>query len=238
MECSWEGCETAVIYSGRGRPPKYCPEHAKASKQRSDKRRPDSGHTRKRYPQCCLDAHAAGVRTYGASARVRSASVRTCQQHQQWRAFYGRGRHQFQAQQSEARAERNNPQLVEIKTSKAFRLTMGKPDDYIVPTQRVKWTDAKAKVGYDKELEEIARKWLASAPNGRERDDITITEPDPPDIGYWRKKCADGRRWHKSDAFRYPPEMNRGAGWCAKLIPLSGGIYSLSRFPGADHAKG
>jgi hypothetical protein len=35
--CSWKGCETALIYSGRGRPPKYCPEHAKAIKQRSDK---------------------------------------------------------------------------------------------------------------------------------------------------------------------------------------------------------
>jgi hypothetical protein len=66
MLCSWDACETAVIYSGRGRPPKYCPKHAKASKRQSDKRRPDSGHDRKCYSQCCLDAQAAGVRTYGA----------------------------------------------------------------------------------------------------------------------------------------------------------------------------
>jgi hypothetical protein len=231
-QCSWPGCGIPVTYSGRGRPPKYCPDHAKASKQRSDKRRPDSGHARKRYPQCCLDAQAARVRTYGGGAHVKPASVRTCAQHQQWRAFYGRGRERFIAQQSEARAERNNPQLVEVKTSKAFRLTMGNPDDYIVTTRTVVRTSAGAKVGYDAELEAMARQWLASAPNGRERDDdVAIIETCPPDIGYWQEKCANGRRWHKSDAFRYPPEMNRGAGWCAKLIPLSGGIYSLSHFP-------
>jgi len=42
-------------------------------------------------------------------------------------------------------------------------------------------------------------------------------DPDQPlDIGYWRDKCAERRRWHKTEAFRYPPEMNRGGGWCAK----------------------
>ncbi len=45
--CSWDDYGTSLTYSGRGRPPKYCPEHAKASKKRSDKRRPDAGHTRR-----------------------------------------------------------------------------------------------------------------------------------------------------------------------------------------------
>src|SRR6266852_5776802 len=111
--CSWDGCQTPITYGGQGARRKYCPEHSKASKKRSDKRRPDSGHTRKLYPRCCLDAHAAGVRTYGAktiryqgwdsklyqpytvvarvgAAYVKSANVRVCPQHTQWRAFYGR----------------------------------------------------------------------------------------------------------------------------------------------------
>jgi hypothetical protein len=149
-----------------------------------DKRRPDSGHTRKRYPQCCVDAQAAGVRTYGAQtvryqlwdsklyqlytrvarvggAHVRSASVRTCAQHQQWRAWYGRSRKRYLAQQSELRAEKNDPQLVEIKQSKAFRLTIGNPDDYVVPTRTVERTPAGVKVGYDARLERMAMEWLA-----------------------------------------------------------------------------
>jgi hypothetical protein len=219
--CSWAGCGIPVTYSGRGRPPKYCPDHAKASKQRSDKARPGSGHARKRYPQCCLDAQAARVR------------VRTCAQHQQWRAFYGRSRKGYQTQSSELRAEDNDPSwLGEIWQSQAYRITVNHPDDYLVPdpgmeievpAETCKWCGAwlpPAKSGYDAELETMTRRYLALAPNGKERDDdVTIIEPDPPDIGYWQKKCADGRRRHKSDAFRYPPEMNRGAGWCAKLIP-------------------
>jgi hypothetical protein len=182
--CQWAGCRTPIAYSGRGRPPKYCPDHARASKQRADKARPDYGKTRKRYPQCCLDAQAAKVRAYGAQtvryqdwdsrryelytvvarvggAHVKSANVRVCAQHQQWRAFYARSRKRFLAQQSEARAEKNDPQLVELKRSKAFRLTMNHPDDYIVPTQRVERTPAGAKVGYDAELERKTMAWLA-----------------------------------------------------------------------------
>jgi len=159
--CQWAGCGIPIAYSGRGQPPKYCPEHAKASKRRADKARPDYGKTRKRYPQCCLDAQAARVRTYGRGARVRSANVRACMQHQQWRAFYARSRKRFLAQQSEQRAEKNDSQLVKIKRSKAFRLTMKDPDDYIVPTRRVERTPAGAKVGYDAELERLARDWLA-----------------------------------------------------------------------------
>lgn len=96
-----------------------------------------------------------------SGAHVKPANVRTCPQHTQWRAFYGRSRKRFLAQRSELRAEKNDPQLVEVKASKAFRLTMGDPDDYIVPTRRVERTPAGAKVGYDGALERQAREWLA-----------------------------------------------------------------------------
>jgi hypothetical protein len=240
--CNWPGCLVPLVYGGRGRPPEYCPEHAAASKQALDKARPGGGRTRKRYDGCCLDAQAAKVRAYGTrtiryqdwregplyepytavvrvgSAHVKSANVRVCAQHQQYRAWYGRSRKRSLAQASERRAERNDPALTEVKTSGRFRLTMGRPDDFIVPTRRAELTPAGAKVGYDAKLEAMAREWLAWAPNGQKRHDVvTIAEPEPLyDIGYWRDKCADGRRWHKTEAFRYSPEMNRGAGWCAK----------------------
>ena len=64
--CGWAGCGIPLAYKGRGRPPEYCPEHAAESKRRADNARPDYGRIRKRYPQCCLDAKAAGVRAYGS----------------------------------------------------------------------------------------------------------------------------------------------------------------------------
>lgn len=237
--CKWPGCLVPLVYSGRGRPPEYCPEHAKASRKRTDKARPDR-RTRKHYDGCCLDAQAAKVRAYGVrviryqdwdsrlyelytvvarvgSALVKAASVRVCGQHQQYRAWYGRSRKRDLAQASERRAERNDPGLTEVKTSGGFRLTMGHPDDFIVPTRRAELTPAGVKVGYDARLEAMAREWLAWAPNVHERHDgLAITEAEPLyDLGYWRDKCADGRRRHKTEGFRYSPEMNRGAGWCA-----------------------
>lgn len=157
------------------------------------------------------------MRACKGGAQVKAANVRTCAQHQQYRAWYGRTRRRLLAQQSEARAERNDPQLTEVKTSKAFRLTMNNPDDFIVPTQRAERTPAGAKVGYDAKLEAMARQYLAFAPDLRRPADRIVAEPEPLyNIGYWREKCAEGRRWHKREVFGYPPEMNRGAGWCAK----------------------
>jgi hypothetical protein len=101
--CSWDGCGTPVAYSGRGRPPKYCPEHASASKRRADRAPPDYGRVRKRYLQCCLDAQAAKVRAYKGGALVKPTKVRACAQHQQWQAFYGRTRTRFLVQSSELR---------------------------------------------------------------------------------------------------------------------------------------
>jgi hypothetical protein len=77
--CNWSGCLVPLAYGGRGRPPEYCPEHAGASKQALDKARPDYGRARKRYDGCCLDAHAAGVRSYGAqTVRYQDWDPRHC----------------------------------------------------------------------------------------------------------------------------------------------------------------
>lgn len=63
-----EDCGKQLDYGGRGRPPKYCPAHAKASKRRLDRARPNGGRIRKEYPKCCRDAQAAGVEAYGREA--------------------------------------------------------------------------------------------------------------------------------------------------------------------------
>ena len=147
------------------------------------------------------------------SAHIKAANVRVCSQCQQWRAADRRNRLRYKARQSEARAEKNDPQLTEVKLSGKFRLTMGKPDDYIVTTRRAELTPACAKVGYDAGIEAKARRYLALAPDTEKRPwfQPEIADPElPADLGYWRDKCAEGRRWHKAEAFEYPPEMNRG----------------------------
>ena len=194
--CGWAGCGIPLVYNGRGRPPKYCPEHAAESKRRADNARPDYGRIRKRYSQCCLDAKAAGVRTSGTktirvhncwnhylgkfytrvarvgSAHIKSANVRTCEQHRQWQTYYTLSRKRDLARQSEARAEKNDSELVEIKESGRFRLTMGNPDDYYVPDPRMVieqpspglgWFGIPipaVKSGYDVEIERKTRDFL------------------------------------------------------------------------------
>ena len=74
------------------------------------------------------------------------------------------------------------------------------------------------KSGLDAKQEAETRRYLALAPD-KEKPwyEPSIAEPEPPsDLGYWRDKCAEGRRWHKNKEFRYAPEMNRGGEWCAK----------------------
>jgi hypothetical protein len=70
--CTWPGCNALLTFCGRGRPPKYCPDHAKASKVKSDRARPHGGHTSRVYPQCCKDA------------RKENERVRVCPQHREW----------------------------------------------------------------------------------------------------------------------------------------------------------
>ena len=183
--CQWSGCLVPLVYNGRGQPPKYCPEHAKESKLALDRARPDYGKTRKRYPQCCVDAQTAGVRAYGSetiryqdwretpfyelyirtvrvgSAHIKSANVRVCAQHSQWRAFHRQSRLQLLVEKSEARGEKNDPLLYEIKESGAFRLTLKNPNDYMVRDNPLELTKAGVKVGYDADLERETRAWLA-----------------------------------------------------------------------------
>jgi hypothetical protein len=225
-----------------GRPPEYCPEHARASRKRSDKARPGGGHTRKSYPPCCLDAQAAKVRASGTgtiryqdwrkgplyelytrvvrvgSAHVKAANVRVCDQHQKWHAFRRLSRGEFLDVEAELREEKNDPQgLAEVWASERFRITASNPDGYMPPDPSLQievpsWGVGRdeipfpsTKSGYDAEAEAETRRYLALAPNGKKRTaDSTITAPAPVrDFGYWRDKCAEGRRWHKTEPFRY-----------------------------------
>jgi hypothetical protein len=71
--CKWPGCLVPLVYSGRGRPPEYCPEHAAESKRLANKAWRDR--PAKAMPPCCRDARLANPRR------------RICPQHQQWRRF-------------------------------------------------------------------------------------------------------------------------------------------------------
>jgi hypothetical protein len=74
--CLWAGCEVPVPQPKRGRPRKYCPEHAREAKRQQDNAR----WTRKAdgsMPHCCQDWALSGPRR------------KVCPQHQQWRLFAG-----------------------------------------------------------------------------------------------------------------------------------------------------
>ena len=235
-------------YGGRGRPPEYCPEHARANTRRLNKARPGGGHKRKSYPLCCLDAQAAKVRAYKGGRLVKTANVRVCEQHQQWRAWYRLD----MTEEADKRAEANDDDLAEVIRSHRFRLTFDHPDGYFIPDPEIQvevpvddigWEDIpmpSAISGYDAKVERMTRRYLAAAPLMFVPAKVPgENEPLPPlGIGDWRDRCAEGRRWHKTEAFRYSPEMNRGGGWCAKLISYYEGYKPLSTFsPGADHAN-
>lgn len=73
--CEWAGCSVLIHENRRGRPKKFCAEHAKASKRKRDsianfKRR--TAGVGKRIPPCCRDARIANPR------------CRICAQHRQW----------------------------------------------------------------------------------------------------------------------------------------------------------
>jgi len=147
LYCQWKGCNAPFEYSGRGRRPKYCDDHKKASKQQSDKNRPNSGHNRKRYPPCCIDAQRAGVKATGAQsvvipfwdavsdghakltdpigdipvtvkdARIVKDNGRVCQQHKSAAQMNKRSSARARIRQHEAIAERTIPGLADIKVS-------------------------------------------------------------------------------------------------------------------------
>src|SRR6266566_697951 len=224
--CQYPGCLVELPPRiGRGGRFKRCPEHAKARKREQDKARPKGGRIRKTYPQCCLDAQAAKVRAYKGGTAVKAANVRKCAQHRDWRIWYRLDL----AEEAEKSAEDNDDDLADIVWSQRFRITPNHPDNYLipdpemqveVPVEGIGWDDIplpSAISGYDVKAERMTRRYLALAPDRQAKKAVAPNTPEPSsDLGYWRDKCAEGRKWHKTDAFLYPPEMNRGAGWCAK----------------------
>lgn len=70
--------------TGRGRPVKFCPEHAQARKREQDRSRFISREPESMYegiPQCCVDWRLAG-----------NGNRRICPQHKTWRAFIRQSR--------------------------------------------------------------------------------------------------------------------------------------------------
>jgi hypothetical protein len=73
--CQWAGYNVPIQQAGRGRPRKYCDDHAAESKRQSNKAWRDKPTEDVHIPPCCLDARMANPRR------------RICEQHQQWRRF-------------------------------------------------------------------------------------------------------------------------------------------------------
>ena len=72
--CLWAGCGVPVSQPKRGRPRKYCPEHAREAKRQQDNARWTRGIDGS-MPPCCQDWALSGPRR------------KVCPQHKQWRLF-------------------------------------------------------------------------------------------------------------------------------------------------------
>lgn len=87
LKCNWQGCDRQLIWGGRGRRPKWCPEHGAIRKREKDDMRRGTvrvdvvlGPLR----PCCRDAILAGVIGYGPDGayHIRKAKhkLRRCPQ--------------------------------------------------------------------------------------------------------------------------------------------------------------
>lgn len=201
LYCQWKDCKAFFEYSGRGRRPKYCDEHKKASKQQSDKSRPKGGHARKVYPQCCIDSQEAGVKATGSQsivipfwdavsdgharitdpignipvtvrdARIVVDNARVCQQHKTAARMEKRSKARSMIKHHEAIAERNVPDLAEVKVSLKFRLSFNPPDDLMVRDPRLNLESEPdlerglpaSYSGYSPKLERQAREFMKAS---------------------------------------------------------------------------
>ena len=166
-ECTWTECHEKLTYCGRGRPPKYCAEHAAESKRELDRARPKGGHERKRYPQCCLDARTAEVDRW------------VCRQHQQWAAFrridvyHAIQRRLENGDGLSAEIEMPNGEIwvEQVKNyidddngkevNAGFRLSWRSPDEYRTWEEKAIYTEEGTWFGYRAKLEGMARQVLA-----------------------------------------------------------------------------
>jgi hypothetical protein len=182
--CDWPGCQHKLLYSGRGRPKKYCRDHASASKKALDKARPKGGHVRKDYPQCCVQAQLAGVKTYGYHGRyVKRAKVITCEQHREWVVFRrGAVREYWEAIRS--LRDPRSTEFIPVEGSddpeddvpeamkgyslierKSFNRPLEDPERQCISLPERKRRLPASWYGYDPRLERMTREFLASARN-------------------------------------------------------------------------
>lgn len=149
--CQWLGCRIALAQNQRGRPRKYCPDHARQSTAQN--KRAWRATVSKVYPQCCLDWQAS------------KPGRKICQQHQDWARFckdVGLSLHRpdelLGMYDCDAR-------------SRNFRVAL-KPDTYHAQAPALSIDhESGTKVGIDRELESAADALLAKL-------NITVRGPD------------------------------------------------------------
>jgi hypothetical protein len=163
-----EDCGHQLEYKGRGRPPKYCKAHAKVSKQRLDRARPNNGHDRKEYLDCCLCAQEAGVRTTPDGRDLREANVFICEQHRQWEDWkrsQGYATDELMWRRVETGTKLSDEdieaigQLREVLLADGFRYSYD--DRYLIPDPHMGYTGHGTKFGYDTQIEREAAEVLA-----------------------------------------------------------------------------
>lgn len=229
MLCQHPGCLTELPpRKGRGRQTERCPEHVKARKAEQNKAKYERDKARilsekpetiyeERIPQCCLDWRKAG-----------RPNRKTCPQHKTWRAFIRQSRDFYRTsiRLNGYSTGQDYDTVVSLITSNRGVRVHADPDSWKPVTREDKAQDKALAEWIDKGMQDAAEMKEIYANQAARRlshvgqhdaPPFAATAPPPPDIAYWQKVCADRRRWHKSAAFRYPPEMNRGGDWVAGI---------------------
>ncbi len=231
--CGYPGClEELPPRVGRGRSAEFCQKHAKERKRDQDKAaykrrkaarinsdKPETIYE-ERIPQCCLDWRKAG-----------RSNRRTCPQHKTWNAFirYSRDFYRTSIRLNGESTGQDLDTIISLFATNRGARVSADPDSWKPITREDKaqdkaladWIDAGSLDAAETQeiyANEAAKRRYpppaSTVPDGTAATAYIATLPyPPPDLTSWRDRCAEGRRWHKTDAFLYPPEMNRGGDW-------------------------
>lgn len=123
-QCQYPDCTVTVQSSGKGRPRKYCPDHAQTVKRQRDRGRLRGKRVQQFATLLCYDCCADAKRV--------NPRVRSCEQHKQWRAFLRQGRTTIMADRTAGDA--NAADLAGLVQSGAFRVSKD-PDAWIAGKQ-------------------------------------------------------------------------------------------------------
>jgi hypothetical protein len=124
-KCEWPDCTATIEQPTRGRPRKFCAEHARTSAAASKRLYKSREYEKNlaiavdsRLPECCQDCQRIHPKR------------RTCEQHKQWRQFLRDNRKIWRASQRHKNAESlEESQFWEVINSGGFRITSN-PDNW------------------------------------------------------------------------------------------------------------